>query len=79
MTETDRQQERPGAEDAGRCQAQEAFREAPEFAKEDAKPSQAGTPDETRAWGTTTSPRQRDPWCSDEATNSERPGSWLGC
>ena len=29
------------------CQAQEAFREAPEFAKEDAKPSQAGTPDDT--------------------------------
>ena len=47
MTETGRQQERPGADDAGRCQAQEAFREAPEFAKEDAKPSQAGTPDET--------------------------------
>ena len=47
MTETGRQQERPGAEDAGRCQTQEAFREAPEFAKEDAKPSQAGTPDET--------------------------------
>ena len=47
MTETGRQQEHPGAEDAGRCQTQEAFREAPEFAKEDAKPSQAGTPDET--------------------------------
>ena len=47
MTRTDRQQERPGAEDAGRCQTQEAFRAAPEFAKEDAKPSQVGTPDET--------------------------------
>ena len=47
MTGTDRQQERPGAEDAGRCQTQEAFRAAPEFAKEDAKPSQVGTPDET--------------------------------
>ena len=47
MTETGRQQERPGAEDAGRGQAHEEYREAPEFARGDGKPSEAGTPFET--------------------------------
>ena len=39
MTETGRQQERPGAGDAGGGQTREGYREAPEFARRDGKPS----------------------------------------
>ena len=47
MTEAGRQQERPGAGDAGGGQRHEGYREAPEFARRDGKPSETGTPFET--------------------------------